>query len=162
MSPVPPSGPSAEATPADASGSVYAEPQVVTSLDDCVFYHTMDVPGYGLQAGDWDLRKATDEYLGHVDFKGKRVLDLGTANGFLCFHMERQGAEVVAFDMNDRQTLDVVPYPDDDNEYVRVNIERRQYIRKMNNAFWLAHRANGSKAKVVYGNAYRSPGDRSR
>jgi len=133
----------------------YAEPQAITSLDDCAFYHTIDIPGYGLQTGDWDLRPSVQQYLGRVEFTGKRVLELGTANGFLCFHMESQGAEVVAFDMDDRQTLDVVPYPDE--HYSRVMQERRRYIRKMNNAFWLAHRAKGSKAKVVYGNVYNLP-----
>lgn len=59
----------------------------------------MDIPGYGGVEGEWDLRKGVKEYLGNVDFKGKRVLEIGTASGFLCFYMEGQGAEVVAYDL---------------------------------------------------------------
>ena len=52
-------------------------------LEDCYFYHTMDVPGAGLVTGEWDLRNGVDAYLGHESVAGKRVLELGTASGFL-------------------------------------------------------------------------------
>lgn len=31
--------------------TVYAPPSLVTDLDQCAFYHTMEVPGFGLVAG---------------------------------------------------------------------------------------------------------------
>ncbi|MBV9971725.1 MAG: hypothetical protein JO135_00155, partial [Candidatus Eremiobacteraeota bacterium] len=37
-------------------GVYYAEPRTVTNLSDCYFYHTMEIPGYGLVEGQWDLR----------------------------------------------------------------------------------------------------------
>src|SRR5438445_4191084 len=77
--------------------SIYASPRIVTDLSDCYFYHTMDVPGYGQIVGEWDLREGIRAYLGDVDFRGRRVLEMGTANGFVCFHMEREGADVVAY-----------------------------------------------------------------
>ena len=73
-------------------GAPYALPRVVTDLADCAFYHSMDLPGHGTVEGMFDLRGAVDEYLGGVDLRGKRVLELGTADGFLCFEMERRGA----------------------------------------------------------------------
>ena len=59
--------------------------------DDYHFYHAIDLPGIGEMPGEWDLRHAPDEYLGNVVVTNKRVLDMGTANGFLSFHMESKG-----------------------------------------------------------------------
>ena len=71
--------------------TLFAEPRFVESLDDCIFYHTIDLPGFGTQPGMWDLRANVEKYLGQVDLQGKRVLEMGTATGYLCFHMESQG-----------------------------------------------------------------------
>jgi len=80
--------------------SIFAKPKIVNDVKDCYFYHTLDVPGYGTIEGNWDLRGGFSEYLGRVDFKGKKVLEMGTANGALCFEMERRGASVIAFDLS--------------------------------------------------------------
>jgi len=138
-------------------GSVYASPRVLTDLSDCYFYHTMDIPGFGHVDGEWDLREGIDAYLGSVDVRGKRVLEMGTANGFVCFHMERQGADVVAYDLSEQQDWDVVPYARDDEAAFRA--DRKNHIRKLNNAFWLCHRALKSESKVVYGDVYSVPED---
>jgi hypothetical protein len=72
--------------------------------------------------------------------------------------MEKQGAEVVAYDLSDEQEWDVVPYRRlDDERHRTIMKERKDQIRKINNGFWLAHKANGSQAKVVYGNVYEVP-----
>jgi SAM-dependent methyltransferase len=141
----------------DQASRLYVEPRLVTNLNDCYFYHTMEVPGYGLVEGEWDLRDGVREYLGNVDFRGKRVLELGTASGFVCFHMERNGAEVVAYDLSDKQAWDVVPFHR--YEYDEFLRRRREHLRKTNNAFWLCHRAYNSQSKVVYGDVYSIPQD---
>jgi hypothetical protein len=118
----------------------------------------MDIPDYGEVAGEWDLRHGIDDYLGNVAFEGKRVLEVGTADGFACFHMESKGADVVAFDLSGEQTWDIVPF-------ARVNTvdtatfadQRKQRIERLNNAFWLCHRAFASKSRMVYGDAYSIP-----
>ncbi len=133
----------------------YAPPRTVTDLAECYFYHSMEIPGHGLVEGQWDLRDGVDEYCGGVDVAGKRVLEIGTASGFLCFHMERAGAEVVAYDLSENQPWDVVPFPDLD---VAGHLARRAaIIRMINNGWWLCHRAVGSRAKVVYGSVYEVP-----
>lgn len=115
----------------------------------------MEIPGYGEVEGYWDLRPNVDKYLGRVPFADKRVLEVGTANGYLCFHMEQQGADVVAFDLSPDYEADVVPYARwDHHQGVR---DQKWWIGKINNAWWLAHRAHHSQARVVYGNAYRIP-----
>ena len=42
----------------------YVSPRHVTDLRECLFYHTMDVPGHGTVPGAWDLRKGLGRYLG--------------------------------------------------------------------------------------------------
>ncbi len=134
---------------------IEAEPQVVESIDDCYFYHTMELPGHGVVKGEWDLRGKEAAYLGGVDFRGKHVLEIGTASGCLCFWMEQQGARVVAYDLSDRQDWDLVPYADSDA--VKSRAERREHLRRLNRGFWFAHRLFQSTASMVYGTVYDMP-----
>jgi SAM-dependent methyltransferase len=134
---------------------IYAPHRTVTNLDECYFYHTMDIPGHGVVEGEWDLRGSEHQYLGGVDFAGKRVLELGPASGFLTAHMERQGAEVVAYDLSEDFSWDVVPFAGVDR--AKADQHRRQHLRRINNGWWLSHHAHGSKARVVYGTIYTVP-----
>ena len=138
-----------------SSADVYAEPRIVTDLAECAFYHTVDLPGYGRVEGQWDLREGARDYLGGIPLAGKRVLEIGTASGFLCFWMERQGADVVAFDLSEDHEWDIVPYAGHD--YAELIARRKAHLREINNAWWLSHRAYGSRAKVVYGTVYSIP-----
>lgn len=70
-----------------------------SALADCDFYHSMISPGVGKIIGLWDLRQTVDDYLGRIDFAGKRVLEIGPASGFLAIEMERRGADVVAVEL---------------------------------------------------------------
>jgi hypothetical protein len=54
-------------------------------LDDCEWYHIMEVPGLGLTDGIFDCRKDIDNILGNLDFKNKKVLNLGPITGYLNF-----------------------------------------------------------------------------
>ena len=36
----------------------YADPRSVSRIEDCYFYHSMDIPGFGRVEGDWDLTAA--------------------------------------------------------------------------------------------------------
>lgn len=145
----------------DDAANLYVTPSVIADLADCCFYHTMDVPGRGLVSGPWDLRAGIDKYLGHVDFRGKRVLELGTADGYLSFEIERQGASVVSFDLSENDSWDVVPYARRRGEagatpsWVRDSPEST--MRQLNNAYWLCHRAYGSSARLVLGSVYDVP-----
>jgi len=138
------------------SGSPYAQPMPVRNPKDCIFYHTMELPGVGLVEGPWDLRGGIDDYLGSVAFSGKRALDVGSASGFLCWEMERRGAEVVAYDLSEQsQSWDLVPFggaPDP-----TFAAERSAGLGRINSGWWLAHAALESRAKVVYGSVYEMP-----
>ena len=134
---------------------MFARPRTVESLAECAFYHTMDLPGFGTVEGQWDLRSGIRDYLGRVELRGKRVLDVGTASGCLAFWMESQGADVVGYDISEAFDWDVVPYAGVDTDAQRA--ERRGHIARLNNSFWLARRALGSSVRAAYGSVYAIP-----
>ena len=138
--------------------SLFAKPRHGVRLEDCLFYHTMDLPGFGTVPGGWDLRGAFA--IGNVDLYGKSVLDVGTASGFLSFSAEQAGAkEVVSFDIDigDRQHL--LPFKDSlyYRDHARWAAERTAHFDLWKNAYWLAHGAYGSHARAVYGDVYNLP-----
>jgi SAM-dependent methyltransferase len=125
------------------------------SADDYHFYHTIDLPGLGEMPGEWDLRNAPDEYLGNVIVTNKRVLDMGTANGFLSFHMESKGASVVSYDVSPNDDWDIVPRSNKEGSTLAT--ERRNRIRKINNAYRLSHNLLNSRAELVRGTIFAIP-----
>jgi hypothetical protein len=118
------------------------------SLEQCEFYHVIDLPGIGPQGGpiSWDLRGRFADYTAHVDVKGKTVLDVGTASGFLTFEAERNGATVTSYDVAGPEQWQYVPYPDAKNEH--------RYFQPVRNSYHFAHRRLGSKARLVTGDIY--------
>jgi hypothetical protein len=135
--------------------SPYAPERIVDNPEDCLWYHTTDLPGLGRVEGQWDLRDGADAYAGNVDVAGKRVLEVGTASGYMCRHLESKGAEVVAYDLSEKQPWDVVPFAVIDVDAIIA--QRQGLIRRLNNSWWYAHRVFESKAKVVYGTVYEIP-----
>lgn len=135
----------------------YAEPIVVNNIEDCAFYHRVELPGVGEVGTQWDLRDVIYDYLGNFDYSGKRVLDVGTASGFLSFEMEKQGAEVVSFDMESGLQWDIVPFRDTWDKIDKIREYKRKEHNTLKNAYWYAHNKNNSKAKVYYGDIYNLP-----
>jgi len=138
---------------------LYVEPHYVESLADCYFYHTIDLPALGTVPGLWDLRASFDNYIGQVPLRDKRVLDIGTASGFLSFEAEKRGAEVVSFDLIDASSQQLLPFWDklySVNHQAWVVAQTRMYDQ-MKNSYWLSHRLTGSRARVHYGNIYKLP-----
>lgn len=141
-------------------GQLLARPRFVDRLEDCFFYHAMELPGIGLVRGHWDLRGRFDDYVGGVDVAGKSVLDVGAATGFLSFEAEkRRAARVLSFDMSDPRQQTFLPFKD--KLYYR---DRERWaevygaeIEQWKNAYWLCHRLLESKAEVYYGNIYELP-----
>jgi hypothetical protein len=141
----------------DRGDSPYATPRNVTDLTDCAFYHTIEIPEHGVIKGDWDLRGMERTYLGHVDLSNRRVLEVGPGSGGLSFFMEREGAEVICYELAEDESRDYVPYVSKDWDLDRVRAGNKEWTRRQSNSFWFAHRAFGSKVRVAYGSAYRTP-----
>jgi|GEM_PF-415364 len=145
-----------------AEERLYALPLIVKDLQDCFFYQLMDIPGVGVVGkddGQWDLRDCVSQYLGELDYRGKRALDVGTASGFLSFEMEKKGAEVVSFDMDVGNQWDIVPHFETISEQESIMKGYNQVHQRLKNAYWFAHRNFKSSAKMYYGNVYDLPDD---
>ncbi|PYJ20113.1 MAG: hypothetical protein DME99_10810 [Verrucomicrobia bacterium] len=138
-----------------SNDKIFAAPLNVEDVADCYFYHTMELPGYGVINGDWDLRRGLDDYLGNVVFAGQRVLEIGPASGFLTFEMEKRGADVVSVEVTTDHSWDFVPYPAFRLEEVLG--PRQIVMQQLKNAYWLSHAAHHSKARVYYGDVYNFP-----
>ena len=133
---------------------------VRTGIDpeDCLFYHRMEIPGLG-EVGDewWDLRGHEAEYLGNVDFAGKRVLEIGPASGYLTCHMEQQGASVLAVDLPVDAPWNTVPHASLDVQAVAR--DSAIMSRKFQNAWWLVRERFGLRARAYYGDSTSLPAE---
>ena len=69
--------------PANLGPLQFSEPLTAASENECRWYHMFDKPDGSVIRGSWDYRHNVDEYLGHVDFRGKSVLEIVPASGFL-------------------------------------------------------------------------------
>lgn len=134
-----------------------ATPLYVTDPASCRFYQTVDLPGLGLQRGDWDFRDTAWRYLGHVQVAGKRVLEVGPANGFFTQLLEAAGADVIAYELSPSDAWDAVPYGGLLND-PRIEAQRRQLIG-LNNGWWLTHRLRSLKAQLYHGTIYELPAE---
>jgi methyltransferase family protein len=83
-----------------------APPQVGGGFDDLAasiaaesWYHTIELPDGTVTDGRFDHRPLVPYYGLPEDMSGMRALDVGTADGFWAFEMERRGAEVVALEL---------------------------------------------------------------
>jgi len=128
-------------------------------LEDCEFYHVMDIPGLSEPPkGLFDLRKGVNEFLGHVDFKNKTVLELGPASGFLTFHIEKMGGDVTSIELDHKKyKWDIVKrvkhnWQEELNVFMKVEERRR-------NAYWYAHKAFNSKSKLIHSHVNDLPAE---
>lgn len=135
-----------------------AERRAGADLADFVWYHAFDLPDGSVLPGVWDLRGGEKDYLGGVDIAGKRVLELGPATGYLTFHMERQGASVVAFDVGFDVGVDVLPFHGVEDPAERAKVMQTT-VDQNQDAWWHMHRTFGSSAAFVQGNIYAMPAD---
>ena len=133
----------------------FAVPREVEDVADCDFYHVIDLPGFGRVGGSWDLRGNVERYLSDTDYRGRRVLEIGTADGYLATELEKRGAEVVAFDLGETAEYDCVPVERADVAAARARMRVLQ--RRRVNAFWLVRRQLRSRVRMAHGHAGALP-----
>ena len=112
-------------------------------VDSVAWYHSIELPGGIVTPGQFDTITAAKRVPLPVSLHGRRCLDVGTANGFWAFEMERRGAaEVVTVDVDEAGGYDWPGTPDpaqrDDFERVHPNHRR---------GFEIARSALGSKVE---------------
>jgi hypothetical protein len=121
----------------------------------------MDLPGLDVVQGEWDLRGRADEYLGHQDFAGKSVLDVGTASGFLTFEMEKRGATVVSVEADTIRRIQLLPLASHSilKDYEAWVPHGEDHLNRQKASYWCAHAALRSSARAYYGDVYNLPDD---
>ena len=122
---------------------------------DCSFFHCLDLPGGETIAAPWDFRETEAEYHGGVSLAGRRVLEIGAASGCHSFWMERQGAQVVPYDLSPEFSWDLMPTPTQDREDVEAAM--RVGIRRINAGWHYAAERLGSKLSLEHGTIYSVP-----
>jgi hypothetical protein len=121
--------------------------------EQCTFYHCMDFPDGDSVLGYWDIRGRFDQYVGHYPLRGKTVLDMGTAGGFLGFSAEAAGAVVTALDCRDASDFERIPFGANLYHTDRVawdRAENKNGVSPIRNGFLYAWHKLGSKATVSY------------
>jgi tRNA (mo5U34)-methyltransferase len=107
------------------------------------WYHTLELPGFTTE-GLFDLRGEVANYGIPEDLSGKRVLEIGTWDGFWAFELEKRGAsEVVAIDLDSEEDLDWPP---------RRRTPNTELVR--GSGFRLAKEALGSNVERVVKSIY--------
>jgi tRNA (mo5U34)-methyltransferase len=109
-----------------------------------MWYHSIEVAPGVVTPGMFDLRPIVEK-LPWPDVRGKRVLDVGTSDGFLAFELERRGAaEVVAVDIPSHEQWDFeLDNRDHGPEFLR------QYAGHTTSlGFRLAHELRGSSVRL--------------
>jgi tRNA (mo5U34)-methyltransferase len=110
------------------------------------WYHTIELPDGRVTDGRFDHRPLLPHYGLPESMSGMRALDVGTADGFWAFEMERRGAEVVALELPRLSDRDL-PEP------VR-RIVRERHDATPGRRFELAREALGSNVELVRGRVY--------
>jgi tRNA (mo5U34)-methyltransferase len=125
-----------------------APPQVGEREDDLAaaiagesWYHTIELPGGVVTDGRFDHRPLLPYYGLPADMSGMRALDVGTADGFWAFEMERRGADVVALELARMRDRD---FPAAAKPYIGEERDAPPGHR-----FELARRALGSGVELV-------------
>jgi SAM-dependent methyltransferase len=130
---------------------LYANPRLGLRIEDCQFYHTMEIPGVGLVkgfgGGNWDLRECINQMLGGMNFSGQRVIEVGPASGHVTFEMERRGARVVSIEAPFDHDWDVVPFPHIIDMWKKAC---KLAWPLVTNSWWFAHEHFKSNANVCY------------
>jgi SAM-dependent methyltransferase len=128
--------------------------QIDPKLSDCVFYHTIDIAGYGVVEGMRDTRGFFDPYIGNIQLEGKTLLDIGTASGFFAFEAEKRGATVTAFDIASGTSQVMLPFADSlfmkDRAAWVASADAN--LRGLRNSFWFCHKRLKSKVRPIFSN----------
>jgi tRNA (mo5U34)-methyltransferase len=115
------------------------------AVEDAPWYHTVDLPG-GLTSKGWvDCRPVRSRVLVPDRLDGRKVLDVGTWDGFWAFELEERGGEVTTLDVKSPENWDWPPR-------LRIgaaDVERREEVEstRLGEGFDLARRLRGSSVE---------------
>ncbi|WP_147306417.1 hypothetical protein [Methylovirgula sp. 4M-Z18] len=127
----------------------------------CVFYHTVELPGGRTISGEWDFREYEDTYLGGFAFTGKRVIEYGPATGWISAHIAARAQMLTVFDLPIGVGHDPVPdlMSEPPEAFAR---SAATHTDRQRNSWWLVRNAFGFQANAVYGDIFDPPADLGR
>jgi hypothetical protein len=136
--------------------NLFQKPRAKPERSDCVFYHSFDLPDGTEIVGEWDMRGKFSQYTGNLNLSGKRVIDFGTASGFLSFEAEKRGARVVSFDADSTARYPRLPHTPSRYTQNREKAIAHDdlWLDAVKNSYWYIYNVLGSKNEVVYGDLY--------
>jgi tRNA (mo5U34)-methyltransferase len=121
-------------------------PRLPQGADDPLldgWYHTIELGDGLVSHGHFDHRPVLDRYGLPDSLEGKTVLDVGTAEGFFAFELERRGARrVVATDVASQADWDWMPRVDS-QAWLDVTVFGGDHVER----FRLAHSMLGSQVE---------------
>src|SRR6266511_485713 len=126
---------------------------LVGRVESLSWYHTIELPGGVVTPGVYDHRPLVAEYGLPDNLTGKCALDVGSADGFWAFELERRGARVTALDIETTADLDLPPA-------VRRMVAERGLAHPIGRGFELARELLGSQVKAVTSGVYDLDPDR--
>ena len=136
---------SSEATARAAREAIDANP---------VWYHTIELAHGIATPGYVDMRPVAPRVL-PGDLSGKRVLDIGTFDGFWAFEMERRSGDVTAIDL---EKIDDAQWPPHKREELKREVD--EFGVELGRGFRLASEVLASKVKRVVCDVYDAAPER--
>lgn len=131
----------------------FEKPWTMPNRDECLFYHAMKYADGETVQGDWTI-PSLHSYLGKYDVKGKTVLDIGTASGFIAFGAEKAGAaEVTGLDIASPYEFRGVPFAGSTEHQDAALWRQRLYdenLLKLRKSWWYGWHKNKSSARCIY------------
>lgn len=128
-----------------------SDPLAVTSPKECSWYQAFDLPDGTHIRGRWDYRRNVDDYIGRLDYGGKRVVEIGPASGYLTRAMEQRGADVLCVDVSSDAAWDIVPRLDRDTAgYAEA---RKAGLPRLWKGWWLTRSIFNGTARMSYSGA---------
>jgi tRNA (mo5U34)-methyltransferase len=124
-----------------------SDPVLLAEVAKFIWYHTIELPGAVTTPGMYDHRPLVEHYGIPAELGGKRVLDVGSFDGFWAFEFERRGASVVSMDVGAALDFDLPPA-------VKEQMQREGVSVPLGQAFELARRALDSNVERVRCNVY--------
>lgn len=116
--------------------------------EDCYFNALIKIKNETIATGPWDFSECIEDYLGNLDFKNKRVLDVWSSSNYTQFYIESLGSDVVCLEPPNGLYVDYVK-----KEYGER--PSKQSTKKNTNAFWYIKNKIDSKNNLFLWDLYK-------